>query len=131
MASFCAGMRASDVSRRRIRVIAAGLKTGTDDSCDAGRDAAAAPGAGDRNHPARGPGGRASGRGSCFRAAYGPARSRSWAAMPAAMAAGCFERIAGMPMGHTSSAMRSSAMPASRSLRLNRARLLADPMSPT
>lgn len=130
MTSFCAGMRASDVCRRRIRVVLV-RESDIDDSCDADRDAAAAPGAGDRNHPARGPGGRAGGRGSCFRAAYGPARSRSWAAMPAAMAAGCFERIAGMPMGHTSSAMRSSAMPASRSLRRNRARLLADPMSPT
>ena len=62
---------------------------------------------------------------------HGFARSRSWAAMPAAMAAGSFERIAGIPTGQTSSVMRSSATPASRRRRVNRARLLAEPMSPT
>lgn len=51
--------------------------------------------------------------------------------MPAAMAAGCFERIVVMPMGQTSVSIRADATPASRSLRANRARLLAEPMSPT
>ena len=58
-------------------------------------------------------------------------RSRSCAATPAAMAAGALERMRGFPIGQTSVSARSSRRPAFRSLCRNRARLLAEPMSPT
>ena len=58
-------------------------------------------------------------------------RSSSSTTVVAAITAGSFERTADAPIGHTSSATLARAMPASVSCRVNRARLVFEPMTPT